>query len=138
MDAVEEKIDNQELTIEVAERLFDWKWVQTMGGRQRDLVFMSPQDAGRYLPEYILPRPEGWRECWSRDLPDYANDMSAAFQMEERIKELGRERDYANALSILIAESDHQRLYVEPFDLIHAPAEIRCRAALQIFKSEGE
>ncbi len=61
--------------------------------------------------------------CSCPELPHYSTDIAAAYQMEERIKELGLESEYSEALLDLTDASEH-------FELIHATPEDRCRAAL--------
>jgi hypothetical protein len=63
-------------------------------------------------------------------LPYYSSDISAAHQMETRIKELGLAGLYVKALKetlMATAESDDE--FFTTFNLIHASASERCRAA---------
>lgn len=67
---------------------------------------------------------------------DYSADIAAAWEVEEHIKELGLTTRYGYCLNRIINdEHDRARLagedtYTERWQLIHATAEQRCRAAL--------
>lgn len=57
----------------------------------------------------------------------YSRDISAAYEVEEKIKELGLQVKYTQALKLLIIGEGE---YAGMFDFIHATPEQRCKAAL--------
>lgn len=62
-------------------------------------------------------------------MPSYSEEITLAFQVEDRIAELGLRHEYYHALGNVVAASVKERFF-DSFDLIHASAEHRCRAAL--------
>jgi len=66
-------------------------------------------------------------------VPDWANDIAAAFELEGEITELQDQHEYANILYVVIrstiSEVD-QKSIENRFAFIHATAEQRCRAWL--------
>jgi hypothetical protein len=64
-------------------------------------------------------------------IPNFAGDIACAFTVEERIKELGLQCDYAVKLGQIIGKTT---LTVTAFDYAHASAEVRSRAALAAIK----
>ena len=81
---------------------------------------------------YYLDVPDHNGMC--PDLPHYSRDISAAYQMEERIKELGLEEKYINRLIRLLGISAP---YLDQlFILVHATPEDRCRAAVLAAEAE--
>ena len=58
-----------------------------------------------------------------------SDDIAAAWLVEERIKELGLEPEYSEALLNITDASEH-------FEMIHASPEDRCRAALMAVEAE--
>ena len=63
-----------------------------------------------------------------RPLP-YATDISAAWQVEEKIKELGLTEQYGNKIAIIVLD-DNTTARQRIFDAAHASPEMRCKAAL--------
>lgn len=59
--------------------------------------------------------------------PLYSTEISAAWEVEERIKELRLHTNYVAALKWVLINTGE---YVGMFDYIHANAEQRCKAAL--------
>ena len=66
---------------------------------------------------------------WANILPHYSTDIAAAWLVEERIKELGLESEYSEALLNITDASEH-------FEMIHASPEDRCRAARMAVEAE--
>lgn len=67
-----------------------------------------------------------------QDLPHFSSDIGAAMEMEERIKELGLQLEYARALCEQVGRPTLEPKYVELFDVLHASPLDRARAALAI------
>lgn len=119
----EVELDAREIDAQVAEWL-GWKQVEV------DSVFRT----------HMWERPDGVR-VWH--VPPYSSVLYAAYEMEEKIKELGLEVAYAVALLLelgivksgyigsgtVIIEAE------EVFALAHASAEMRARAALMVVKT---
>ena len=65
--------------------------------------------------------------------PAYSRDIAAAYQMEERIAELGLIEEYCFQLNAIANEHKDRDYCRQPqrWQLIHATPEDRCRAALK-------
>lgn len=124
----------RELDAEIAVLIQGWRWISNPSSPD-DAFLFPPADAAKYSPDRVSTKPPDGRRMrnneWHAQLPYYSTDIAAAWEVEEKIKELGLQRKYAEALGIVIAESGHKGLYVEPFELIHATPEQRCLAALK-------
>lgn len=71
-----------------------------------------------------------WRNSDERawlDCPRYGESISAAWEVEEKIKELRLQAKYCEALKQVVIGTGE---YVGMFDYIHATPEQRCKAAL--------
>ena len=70
-----------------------------------------------------------WDGIWVYgSTPEYSTDIAAAWQVEEKIKELHLEDDYVNCLRSLIDVNTW--IVCEEFYMMHADPAVRCRAAL--------
>lgn len=72
-------------------------------------------------------KPEYWQPTRS---------ISQAFQVEDRIAELGLKKEYSRVLQQIILDTGTS--YDHEFDLIHASPEQRCRASLQCVKEKAK
>jgi hypothetical protein len=121
----------------IAEHIMGWKWAtlnpetyRELTGK-RSLVEPDFEDDKYYVCcSKDLPRAS----YWYKDFPYYSTDLSAAHQMEERIKELGLAEKYARALALQVGRPPSNPTYVELFDIIHASAGERCRAARMVIE----
>jgi hypothetical protein len=69
--------------------------------------------------------------------PRYISNMDLARVMETRIKELGLELEYAVALAEIVGRKAGLAAQYNEFDLLHASASERCRAARMLEGSNG-
>lgn len=74
---------------------------------------------------------------WITDsaIKPYSSDIAAAFEAEEKIKELGKEEPYVFALLGLLGFPEDVDC-VETFAIIHATPKQRCQAALLAMEVE--
>ena len=80
--------------------------------------------------EYVWILPDGIRQH-EPDVPSYSTDIAAAYQMEERIAELGLIDEYCKQLNkIANVHWDEGVRQPQRWQLIHATPEDRCKAAL--------
>ncbi|MFD1136757.1 BC1872 family protein [Paenibacillus urinalis] len=93
---------------------------------------------GRELDAYIAIKVMGFKEITivgshyftdpiDTQVKPYSTDISAAWEVEEQIKELGLTVEYTGSLKQVVLGTGE---YVGMFDFIHATAEQRCKAAL--------
>ena len=73
---------------------------------------------------------------WPGDVWPYSSNIEAARRVEDRIAELGLQSAYYRALLDIVANSISDRLF-HHFDLIHASAEQRSRAALAAMEQKS-
>jgi hypothetical protein len=99
-------LHGSELTTATAEKVFGWKNVHKHNG---ELIGKKQDKLGR------------WR---SAKAPDYSNDPSQAFAIDERMKQLGRWDQYMKELSELTKTKNLPREW--------ATAEQRSRAAIKV------
>lgn len=71
---------------------------------------------------------------WPGNVLPYSSSIEAAMQVEDQVAEMGLQSAYYRALLDIVAKSVTNRLF-HHFDLIHASAEQRCRAALAATES---
>lgn len=84
-------------------------------------------------PQYFMGYPVGHDFA-----PYYSIDIAAAFQVEDRIAELGLQRQYIIALR---GETRAQMIAAAcgyEWKLVHASPEQRCRAALECVKEKAK
>ena len=94
------------LTAAVAEKVFGWKNVHKRGG---DLIGKKPDKLGR------------WR---SAKVPDYSNDPTQAYAIDERMEQLGLWNAYSKELSSITKPKN--------LPLDWATSEHRSRAAIKV------
>ncbi|WP_211749907.1 hypothetical protein [Paenibacillus sp. Marseille-Q4541] len=93
---------------------------------------------GRDLDSHIALRVMGFKQITivgkyyftdpiDTQVKPYSTDISAAWEVEEQIKELGLTVEYTGSLKQVVLGTGE---YVGMFDFIHATAEQRCKAAL--------
>ena len=82
---------------------------------------------------------EIFKVIYSQGQPYYSTDISAAWQVEERMKELELMKDYADELAFLVLHPLGYDISAmeQVFAAAHASPEIRCKAAL-LAKLEGD
>jgi hypothetical protein len=127
----------RELDAWIAEYVMGWKWAtlnpetyRELTGK-RSLVEPDFEDDKYYVCcSKDLPRAS----YWYKDFPYYSTDLSAAHQMETRIKELGLELEYAVALAEIVGRKAGLAAQYNEFDLLHASASERCRAARMVIE----
>ncbi len=85
---------------------------------------------------YYIDIPDHNGMCPS--VPDYPNDIAAAYTMEERIEELGLVNRYCWELIKIANANDRGKdeSIRQTWGLIHATPEDRCRAALKALDKE--
>jgi len=114
-------MNNRELDAAVAERVMGWVIGEPVSGD----------------PDGIPPRPSGGHFNYPVPVPSYSTDISAAYQMEERIKELGLIGEYCFYLNrIADAYWYAGEKQGRSWQLIHATPADRCRAALKATSRE--
>jgi hypothetical protein len=91
------------------------------------MVAVKPED---------VPKPYKDGAWSSPTVPHYSSDISAAMLVEDRIKELGLEAEYARALCEQVNGVGMINNYAEMFAIAHASAEDRCRAGLKVVGEE--
>ena len=99
-----------ELTATIAETVFDWKNVHEHNG---ELIGKKQDKLGR------------WRTA---KVPDYANDPTQAYAIDERMKQLSRWGQYMKELSRLTKTKSLPREWATP--------EQRSRAAIKVLESK--
>ena len=62
----------------------------------------------------------------------YSENIADAYQMEERIAELGMEKEYGKHLCISVDQLWYLQEFKDVWSLIHATPEERCKAALMM------
>lgn len=67
----------------------------------------------------------------------FSESIEAAMKVEDRIAELGLCRAYIESLYSVIAESQNLRV-ISDWDIVHASAEERCRAAWAAIETKDE
>ena len=119
------ELTGRSLDAEIAIRFFRFEWWRSSVSGGRALF------AGGARPAWFTERATGDEPlCTDWDvIPRYSESIEAAFQLEDRIAELGLQRQYYRALVNVVATSISDRLF-QWFDLVHATAEQRCRAAI--------
>ena len=90
----------------------------------------------RELDAKVAERVMGNRPAWGLEVLPYSTDISEAYQMEERIAELGLIEEYCIHLNkISNANLDELRYMIHRpplcWQLLHATPEDRCLAALK-------
>ena len=102
-------------------------------GRELDALVAEKMMGWKYIPDkqerksWISTLWVNWKDSKGTTqllVPSYSTSIAAAWLVEERIKELGLEPEYSEALLDLTDASEH-------FELIHASPEDRCLAALK-------
>jgi hypothetical protein len=143
----DEKVDLRQLDAEVAEKVMGlrvrfekgepcaWKGSQSGEWGTGEPFMWSVND-------YIILKEDGTPEHAYylhghrhsyRIVPPYSKEMWAAFEMEERIKELGLQDSYAKALLYFVSKPRESR----DWSLAHASALDRCRAALKTIEQHS-
>jgi hypothetical protein len=82
---------------------------------------------------------------WPGNVLPYSSNIEAAMQVEDRIVELGLQDEYGDALIKFMSLDLRQKFDMgrgafygeEVFELIHASAEQRCRAALAAMEQKS-
>jgi hypothetical protein len=78
-------------------------------------------------------RPNGGHACERAELPDYGDDLNACHEMEKTLNAVQQIR-YAK---LLHKPHDSQRHYLHAeFDVLHATAEQRCLAFLEVINTD--
>jgi hypothetical protein len=116
-----------DLNIEVLEKVFGFKHV--IGVDVPEYAFHDFLKEGEQQEAWI-GRNESYYCKWCGSIPDFSSDLCSAYLVEEKIKEMGLERDYVMEL---LKEFNVNYLMVKPTDfynIAHASAEDRCKAAL--------
>ena len=97
---------------------------------------IDKMEACRELDALVAERVMGWLKHERYGLisvPPYSTDISAAWQMEDRIAELGLIEEYCFQLNSIANAHLDRDYFRQPqrWQLIHATPEDRCRAALK-------
>lgn len=150
------ELSGRELDAEVAERVMGWQWMSRVNysgatgpddlkktsawlfppdsedtdtgkeGMFGETIYMRNGIVGPFVP--CLPRQ---KETTGFHGPRYSSDIAAAMQVEGRIAEMELQSRYAAALWIVAGDdAEKANQHYGNWDLIHATAEQRCRAAL--------
>ena len=113
VEKINKRLPGSELDAQVAERVMGWKDVRS---KSKNDYWGKKQDrAGR------------WR---SARVPDYSSEPGLAYDVEERIKELGLFERYTKELSKIVRTKGIPADWASP--------DQRCRAALKTVRSNHE
>lgn len=128
-------IELRELDAWIAEHLFSYEWRRSEATGRRGLF---PPD---YHPEWFKERAdmtEGLCYDHPSHVPPYSSSISSAMEMEEKILEMGLQREYAKSLINVVAdECLHTPELNYNFDLIHATPLQRCLAVKVVIEKKG-
>lgn len=93
-------------------------------------------------PELVARSQEEMRGGRYWDLPAYSSSISYAFQVQDRIAELGLQEEYVDALSEIAGKGLAGPVLSFPHEIwlfyVHASPEQRCRAALEAVKEKAK
>jgi len=131
------ELSKREINHRIAERLFGWKWWRSSSNGKR--VLMEPDVDFSHSGTLADMTEEIW-DSRNPFLPEYSSDISAAYAMEEKIKEMGLEKQYAAALLVELGITNSAYTgsptaimeIEEVFAIAHASAEDRCLAAVRV------
>lgn len=123
-------MDDRELEVRVAHDVMGWRFVR-QGGMRVDSFLLPPDEVAWYIDKYVITKPTD--EDFQHDgkatrVPKFSTDIGAAMQVEDRIEQIGKCREYCDALARVVGVTN---LGVKDFwNLIHATPRQRCLAAL--------
>ena len=132
---IEETVDLRAIDAEVGREVFKLKVfkpsevIKSLASQDPDKLYWQGVNDYYYIPSGKPPRTH---MIDARPVPHFSSNISATFEMEEKIKELGLVNSYTKELGKIVfgfygvlPENEQQW-----FALIHASAEQRARAAL--------
>jgi hypothetical protein len=135
------ELTGRDLDAAVAERVMEFRWFHCVAGTgvERN-QFCSKEQLETWLgvgwKMTPIPTPPPAMEFNdSTGCPNYSTDIAAAYEMEAVVIELELGYRYADELDALIARTSRLGM-ARRWDLIHATAEQRCRAALAAVDSK--
>ena len=130
-------IDKLKMDAAIAE-LMEWKGYHELNYVDGDTWYSSCKNCGDVAPENEDILAWNWGDppiAGCEGYPRYSTDIAAAYQVEERIEELGLWRKYCwELIKIVSAKASDEML--QTWYLIHATPEDRCRAALKAVETE--
>jgi hypothetical protein len=110
------ELSDKEINERVAVEVMQWERVETDNTALSRVMFRKPN------VDHLV---------WPASVPDFATDIAAAMEVEDRIAELDLRAEYAAALQIVVAHDARDEEYSPGlFGLIHATPRQRCLAAL--------
>lgn len=131
----------RELDAQVASNLFHYALVNAKIAAEKGVIDLSRDGEigdGGVLPyeyvegdQFITRYPEDPLRSHVYEIPYYSSSIAAAFQVEDRVAELGLKSEYVQAL-----QGELQSAIT--WDFVHASPGQRCRAALQCVKEKAK
>lgn len=119
-----------DLNVMVAEHIFGWRRIQgpthDYDGAVEHGEVLVPLDMSEAHAYAMMP-PRGRIPLYIFVNREWSSDMSAAWEVEEKIKQLKLHVKYCGDLKRIVIGTGE---YVGMFDYIHATPEQRCKAAL--------